>query len=268
MQRVQWSRILLVVAGLAVVAAIVTLRVPSPHPTPQPAYSQAGEDTASDVAIAESNASEVPETAMMEATEEEEEESGMNPEEQPRTFYVLDFQQTRQLPAGFLMSNVVLTERGIELARNPGDGTLSRMGVVESPTEGMDFPSNALCPLWKEELPEGAKVEVEVAVSPDGIHWGDWHPVEVDDDAEGQIRPHYPDGRPNPNYGFTPGGMMFGDTRLFNYFRFRFTLLAEGEHSPVLSGFRMFYQDSTLGKGRLADFRLADDGQEDHSRAQ
>jgi hypothetical protein len=200
--------------------------------------------------------------------EEEKEESGMNPEEQPRTFYVLDFQQTRQLPAGFLMSNVVLTERGIELARNPGDGTLSRMGVVESPTEGMDFPSNALCPLWKEELPEGAQVQVEVAVSPDGIHWGDWHPVEVDDDAEGQIRPHYPDGRPNPNYGFTPGGMMFGDTRLFNYFRFRFTLLAEWEHSPVLSGFRMFYQDSTLGKGRLADFRLADDGQEDQSRRQ
>lgn len=290
MEREHLSRVALILAGLAVVAAIVVLLVSSPDTPPDIAYSLTTAENADDAATGiEPDASQVAELPSSEGAEyagggrvfavgavpqpppeeeQEEEESGMDPEEQPRTFYIVDYQKSRGFPQGYLTNNVMLTDRGIELARDGQDGALLRSGVVESPTEAMDFSGNALCPLWKEELPEGAKVEVEVAVSPDGIHWGDWHPVEVDDDAEGQIQPYYPDGRSNPNYGFTPGGMMFGDTRLFNYFRFRFTLIAEGEHSPVLSGFRMFYQDSTLGKGRLADFRLAGEDKEDPSRAQ
>ncbi len=182
------------------------------------------------------------------------EEARMNVEDQPRKFFVMEFNNMSELPEGYEMENMQLTDRGIELEPpEPGEEDKPRFGVLKSPPQEMDFYSNALSPLWREELPEGTSMLVEVSLSPDGENWGIWHQVMVDDDSAGQVKEYYPDGSPNPNYGYTPGGVLCWGYRQWAQFKYRITLYSEVQESPLLSGFRIFYQDTTLGKGHLAE---------------
>lgn len=184
----------------------------------------------------------------------------MNPEDQPRKFYVLEFDKLQEFPEGYSVENLRLTERGIELdPQQPGEEDKPRYGVLESPPQEFDFPSNAISPLWKEDLPEGTSMLVEMSLSPDGKNWGIWHQVMVDDDSVGQIAEYYPDGSPNPNYGYTPGGVLCWGLRQWAHFRYRITLYSEVAASPILSGFRLFYQDSTLGEGYLSKIEGQDE---------
>lgn len=193
-------------------------------------------------------------TPTPEVVEAESEPTPIDPEHQPRKFFVMEFNNLYELPEGYTLENLQLTERGIELLPpKPGEENTPRYGVLYSPPIEMDFASNAISPLWREELPEGTDIFVEVSVSPDGENWGIWHPITPDADSE--IREFYPDGRPNPNYGYTPGGVLCWGLRQWKYFRFKITLYSEVKDSPILSGFRLFYQDSTLGQGYLTKLR-------------
>ncbi|MCX7625734.1 MAG: hypothetical protein N2Z21_05940 [Candidatus Sumerlaeaceae bacterium] len=177
----------------------------------------------------------------------------VDPENQPRAFMTMDFRNLETPPPGYRLENVVLSPEGFTLPPpEPGKENQPRMGVIESPPQMFDFFSNAVAPLWKENLPDGTDMFVEMSVSPDGIHWGPWQWVEIDEDSIGQISPTYPDGRPNPNYGYTPGTMLAWGLTQWGYVRYRVRLYSEGPASPVLSAFRLFYQDSTLGEGRVA----------------
>jgi len=179
-----------------------------------------------------------------------------NPEDQPRKFYALDFRNLGELPKGLAMENLKLTDNGIELPPpKEGEEGKPRTGILESPLQEMDFPSNAISPLWLEKIPDGTTIFVEFSMSPDGDNWGIWHPVEVDEDSVGQIEEFYPDGRPNPNYGYTPGGVFSWGLKQWKYFKYRVTLYSETKDSPLLSGVRFFYQDSTLGEGHLAELK-------------
>lgn len=177
----------------------------------------------------------------------------VDPENQPRAFMSMDFRDLDGPPPGYRLENVVLTPEGFTLPPpEPGKENQPRMGVIESPPHMLDFFSNAVAPLWKEKLPDGTDMFVEMSVSPDGVHWGPWQWVEIDEDSAGQISPTYPDGRPNPNYGYTPGTMLAWGLTQWGYVRYRVRLYSEGPASPVLSAFRMFIQDSTLGEGHVA----------------
>lgn len=181
------------------------------------------------------------------------EPEGLDPEMQPRQFYVRDFRGIESVPAGFQTHNLELTNSGFRLLPpEPGKENEPRMGILESPIEAFDFPSNAVAPLWMENIPDGTDVVVEFQVSPDASNWGAWQHVGVDEDSDGQMNEYYPDGRPNPNYGYTPGGVyVWGDLQ-WMYVRYRATLYSDGPESPELAAFRLFYQDSTLGEGYLA----------------
>ena len=187
-----------------------------------------------------------------------------NPEDQPRTYAADDFTLMSDLPEGFVTEDVILTRNGIELKPlAEGEEPHPRYGMLHSPPQEMHFQSNAVSPLWKEETDEGTSVFVEVSLSPDGENWGLWHPIYVDDDA-GSPAEFYPDGTRNPHYGFIPGGVIFQGMRQFKYYRYRVTLYSEVDGSPVFSAIHMYYQDSTLGKGRLAE--LDEDTEEDSEK--
>ena len=178
---------------------------------------------------------------------------GVDPENQPRAFMTMDFTNLDSPPAGFALQNVVLSPEGFTLAAPaPGKENEPRTGIIESPPLMLDFFSNAVAPMWKENIPDGTDMFVEMSVSPDGVHWGPWQWIDIDEDSAGQISPTYPDGRPNPNYGYTPGTMLAWGLTQWGYVRYRVRLYSECAASPVLSGFRIFFQDSTLGEGRVA----------------
>lgn len=177
-----------------------------------------------------------------------------DPEQQPKKFFVMDFNNLNKLPDGYKAENLIITDKGFELPPpNQGEEDKPRNGLLESPSISLDFASNAVSPLWKCEEPEGTTIMVEVSMSPDGQNWGMWHEITIDDDSVGQISQFYPDGSPNPNYGYIPGGVLCWGNRQYLYFRYRISLYSEVKDSPILSGFRLFYQDSTLGEGHVAE---------------
>ncbi|MCX7765922.1 MAG: hypothetical protein N2246_04360 [Candidatus Sumerlaeia bacterium] len=183
-----------------------------------------------------------------------EESENYEAELQPREFFVMDFTTMKSLPASYKMENLELTPEGIQLLPPaPGEENIPRYGVLESGAEPLQFPSNAVTPLWLEKIPEGAEIFVEVSMSPDGINWGMWHPIMPDMDSLGQMSEYYPDGSLNPNYGYTPGGVLCWGFRQYLYFRYRITLYSEVPESPKLLAFRLFYQDTTMGQGHLAE---------------
>ncbi|HPB32456.1 MAG TPA: hypothetical protein PLB62_13460, partial [Candidatus Sumerlaeota bacterium] len=202
---------------------------PAPSPTTAPALIETG-------ALPEDDEIELP-------------ASGMDPELQPRTYTTWDFRGLAELPDGFKMTNLELTVDGIRLLdAKPGEENEPRSGILESPPEVFDFPSNAVAPLWVEDLPEGTDMFVEVCVSPDGENWGVWHWIEPDEHGMGQISPTYPDGSPNPHYGYMPGNNLAWGNRQWQHVRYRVTLYADAEEkkNPTLGAFRLYYQDSTL----------------------
>lgn len=180
--------------------------------------------------------------------------NGMNPEDQPRAFFDMSFQGLDAFPPGFEITgnDIRLSDAGFTLAPPaPGEEDLPRSGMVESPPYSLDFLSNAMNPMWKESSPDGTEVLVEISLSPDGEYWTDWFPTTGAHTA-GDIEPYFPDGRPNPNYGYERGSMVFYGLEQFEFFRFAVTMYSESGASPVVSDFRMFYQDSTMGEGALA----------------
>lgn len=182
----------------------------------------------------------------------EPEQTSFDPEDQPRTFFLMDFSGLSELPDGFTQEDLEITDKGITLKPlAEGEEAKPRYGVLHSPPEEMQFPSNAVSPLWKQEVSDGTSVFIEVSVSPDGESWGLWHPINYDEDG-GQPAEYYPDGSPNPNFGYTPGGVLCWGMAQFRQFRYRATLYSETNDSPVFSGFRLFYQDTTLGEGHIA----------------
>ena len=178
-----------------------------------------------------------------------------DPENQPRAWLVADFRGLKELPPGFQLDGVVLTPEGFQLAPpEPGKEYEPRTGFVEAPAQMLNFHSNAVALLWTEQVPdEKCDVFGEVAVSPDGKHWGPWQLVEIDDGSYGNISEFFPDGTPNPSYGYTPGTVLVWGLNQYSHMRYRFRLYSEGPNSPTVSRVRVYYQDSTLGQGRLAD---------------
>ena len=178
-----------------------------------------------------------------------------DPENQPRAWLVADFRGLKEVPPGFKLDGVVLTPEGFQLAPpEPGKENEPRTGFVEAPPQMLNFHSNAVALLWKETIPDSSTdVFAEVAVSPDGKNWGPWQLTEIDDGSYGNISPFFPDGTPNPSYGYTPGGVLAWGLNQYSHMRYRFRLYSEGPHSPTVSGVRVYYQDTTLGQGRLAD---------------
>lgn len=177
----------------------------------------------------------------------------VDPEDQPRTFFHMDFTNLSSLPEGFTLEDVELTDKGIMLSPlAEGEEATPRYGLITAPPEEMHFLSNAVSPLWKQDVSDGTSVFIEVSMSPDGDTWGIWHPIAYDEDA-GEPAEYYPDGSPNPNFGYTPGGVLCWGMSQFKYFRYRATLYSETKDSPLFSGFRLFYQDSTLGQGDIAE---------------
>lgn len=173
----------------------------------------------------------------------------MDPEDQPRNFHVADF--TKGMPEGFTLEGVQWTEKGFQLA--PGKAGEPRTGVVTSAVVTMESPRNSIGPLWKEDLPEGTSVLFEIAISPDGKTWGEWLPLIGDEELTGDIHEFYPDGRPNPHYGYTSPGPMNWAADTWQAFRYRATLSSATEQTPTLEAVRVFYQDSTMGEGRTGD---------------
>lgn len=211
-----------------------------------------------------SDEGDFPDEALADLEEDEEEpihynEDGMDPEDQPRIFMEQHY-RPGELPAGYKMHNVRLTDRGFELEpAAPGNADQPRIGMVESPPIPLDFPANAVAPSWIDELPEGTSVLVEVAVSPDGENWGMWHPADVDHDSYGQVNEFYPDGTPNPNYGYTPGGLFVWGNMQWKYVKYTVALYSESQESPAFSSRRFYVQDSTMGGGRLAELNVPEE---------
>lgn len=177
--------------------------------------------------------------------------NGMDPEDQPRTYLNVHFHSMDTLPEGYEAEGIILTNRGIELAP-ARDGEGRRIGSLVSPPEAFEFPTNAFAPMWLEDVPEGTAIMVEVAVSPDGEHWSEFQYAPIDVDHALDIQEYYPDGSPNPNYGYVPGAIYaFGDL-LYSQMRYRVTMISDRDDTPSMAAFRMYYMDSTMGSGRMA----------------
>lgn len=170
------------------------------------------------------------------------------------TWMIEDFTDPKKSWANYKMKNTRITEKGIELV--PG----AKEGTFESPVMTMPLPANMVAPLWKQEVPKGAAVRVEMAISGDNQSWSPWYPLA---DTGDDISPLYPDGTPNPNYGHVPGAYISTGLDLAAFTRYRFTLsteggeqdyrMADGSFADTLRvpGLRVYVSDSTLGDGKM-----------------
>ena len=161
-----------------------------------------------------------------------------------------DFRGLRQLPQGYKLENVKLTNQGITLGEAGSGGV--RKGTIETPALTLVQPSNLVAPIWRQQLPAGTSVTVEVAISADNATWSPWYTSEPRED---EIEPNYPDGRPNPHFGAISGSPFANGLKLSWYVRYRVTLASENAQSPVLQEIKIFHVDSTSGEGvPAADF--------------
>ncbi len=178
--------------------------------------------------------------------------NGMDPDLQPRKILHITLAGMRTVPDGYeTTGDFHLAQGGWTLAPPaPGEEARPRIAMIESPPLTLDFQSNAVNPLWKEVSPDGTEVLVEVSLSQDGANWTDWMPT-TSGHYEGGVSPTFPDGRPNPNYGYTLGDMTFYGLTRFQFFRYAVTMYSETDETPVVSDFRLFYQDSTMGDADL-----------------
>ena len=186
----------------------------------------------------------------------EEEEEYKEPDKNAETTWMIeDFTDTNRNWDGYIMRNVQVTPNGLELV--PG----AKKGYFESPVLTTPIPANMVAPLWKQEVPQGACVNVEMAISGDGQNWSTWFPLP---DTGDDISPLYPDGTPNPNYGHVPGAYISTGLDLAAFTRYRFTLATEGcdgqeyrlpdgtfANTLRVTGLRVYIADSTLGQGTM-----------------
>lgn len=167
--------------------------------------------------------------------------------------YVIDdFRGFGKSLDGYTLEGLKRTEEGLTLDTDEATSITAAgavLGVLESPSLALGFPSNAVQPIWRAKTSEDGTIQVEISLSPDGENWSHWYPSEPTGD---DISPTYPDGRPNPNYGAVSGGAIANGLRLLPYVRYRVTLTAYGEKRPVLHEFKITHLDSTDGQGELA----------------
>lgn len=181
--------------------------------------------------------------------------NGRDPETQPRTYFDQSFSNLTSTPDGFTVVGEEMRLSGLGWTLAPataGDETRPRSAMVESPVLPLEFPSNAMNPMWREDSPAGTEVLVELALSPDGKNWTDWFPT-TGGHLPQEIPPTYPDGTPNPNYGYQQGDMVFWGLKQHKFFKYAITLYSETGAAPTVTDFRMFYQDSTMGEGAIAE---------------
>lgn len=178
-----------------------------------------------------------------------------NTVESKTQFFIDNWEGGAKRPDSYKQENVVQTPEGLTLAppdpaAENGQPTL-RKGVIESPPLQLEFPSNYMMPLWREKGAEDLGVRVEMAIGPDGNEWSQWFPLEPNGD---EISPTFPDGTPNPNYGFIGGTGITNGTRLYGYAKYRVTLTSTNKDAaPVLQQFKIYYVDSTGADGVIAD---------------
>lgn len=155
-----------------------------------------------------------------------------------------DFTSGRIDPSMFTkLENVESTAEGFRLAK-AADGSHTIVGVLQSVPIPTEIPANAVGVHWRETVPEGTEIKVEVSSSSNGGNWTEWQTVEVDDDSE--VSPVFPDGRPNPNFGDTIGTLISRTDNRAAFYRYRVTLSTEqGDKSPTLQRVALTYQDST-----------------------
>ena len=150
-------------------------------------------------------------------TKGETEGDGEEPKENgARAYLVEDFTDPKKSFEKYKLDKIQVTPKGLTLA--PG----ADKGTIESPTMVLQMPSSTTAFLWKQEVPKGSGVKVEMAVSADNQSWSPWYPI---DDMGDDINPLYPDGSPNPNYGYVPGGYVSLGLDLVPFIRYRMTLV-------------------------------------------
>lgn len=177
----------------------------------------------------------------------------MDPEDQPRQFLTERYTGLSQIPAGFVATGIEMGPNGFQLVAAAPGSTARRTGELISPVYPFDFPSNAFAPMWLQELPAGTTLNLDMQFSPDGRTWSDWRYVEPDDESKEHMSPTFPDGRPNPNYEYELGAMFVWFVDQWTHVRYRVTMTSASDESPVFSAFRMFYQDSTMGEGKIGE---------------
>lgn len=172
-----------------------------------------------------------------------------DPESQPREFLTHDFTMGSSALEGHDLQGLAVSAEGLHLADSATEGRLV------SPAVELDFPSNAVAILWREQLAEESQLEVELSVSPDGRAWSDWQTVERLPSGHNEIQRVFPDGTPNPNFGFVPGHHHVWGLKQWNYVRYRVVLQRTTRRvdSPLLQAVRIYHQDSTLGQGYVAE---------------
>lgn len=167
--------------------------------------------------------------------------------------YVIDdFRGFHKSLDGYTLEGLKRTEEGLTLDDDSETSITAAgaiLGVLQSPTLPLSFPSNAVQPIWRAKSPEDGSIHVELSLSPDQENWSHWYPSEPTGD---DISPTYPDGRPNPNYGAISGGAIANGLKLLPYVRYRVTLTAHGDKRPVLQEFKITHLDTTEGQGQLA----------------
>lgn len=219
-------------APAAAPALAATPAAPAQPATPEKSITPAKEDSAS-----------TPTTTAL---------TTVDPESQPRAFRTDDYKSLSSPPAGYTLTNVVLTPEGFALDPNAPEVDGKRVGMLESAAKPLEFPSNAFVPMWQEDLPDGTSLAFEYQVSPDGSSWGEWTGIEVDEESMQHRSATMPDGSPNPNAAYVLGGLHAWPVDQWKQIRYRVVLASSSAKSPVLGAFRIYYMDSTLGEGRPA----------------
>lgn len=172
------------------------------------------------------------------------EETAQEPESNAeRAYLVEDFRDTEKNWSQYKMKGTAITPEGIKLQ----DGQTE--GDFESPCTALKLPSNMVAFLWKETLPDGTVVKPEIRLSHDCQSWSPWYPIES---TGNDINPLYPDGSPNPNYGYVPGSYVSLGLDLVPFIQYRLKLMRTdlSKGSPVVPGARFYHLDSTLGDGK------------------
>jgi hypothetical protein len=174
------------------------------------------------------------------------EESAPEPAENAQRAYLIeDFRDTKRDWSKFKMNHVKLSSEGISLEDGQTEGSF------ESPCTALKLPSNMVALLWKQTLPDGTVVKPEMSLSSDCQTWSAWYPIESTGD---DINPLYPDGSPNPNYGYVPGSYVSLGLSMVPFVRYRFNLVRAdlSKPSPIVPIARFYHLDSTLGQGAMA----------------
>lgn len=135
---------------------------------------------------------------------------------------------------------------------------LKSSGALESKPLALDFPSNAWVLLWRMSPAtantRSGELSAEIALSADGKSWGRWMSISAGDLADaGDIAPKLAGGAPNPSFGFIAGELVTTGTTQWRFVRYRIVRSADGAEAPLIDAARIYYQDTTLGSGRLAD---------------